>query len=107
MANTKYTDSQEKSAELFKSLAGEIRLRIVHSLFKEEKSVNELVEELGCSQSHVSHHLKTLKNTGILYSQRDGHKIMYKISPNVVKNISKAHDKRTLDVGCCEIRFKS
>ncbi len=105
MVNLKFMHSQQRSAELFKSLAGEIRLHIVHSLFEKEKSVSKLIEELGHSQSHVSHHLKTLKNAGILHSKRNGHKIMYGISPNIVKNVSKKH-KKVLDLGCCEIKFK-
>ncbi len=93
--------SQQRSAELFKSLAGEIRLRIVHSLFEKEKSVGELVKELGHSQSHISHHLKTLKNSGILRSKRNRHKIMYRIAPNIAKK-----HKKVLNLGCCEIKFK-
>ncbi len=105
MANIKPIHDQQKSAEIFKSLGGKIRLYIVHSLFKKEKCVSELVEQLGYSQSHISHHLKTLKNSGIIQSQRIGHKIFYRISSNIVKNISKMRGK-ALDLGCCEIRFK-
>jgi len=60
------TINKKEAAELFKSLSDETRLRIIYSLFEKEKCVNELVDELGLSQSHVSHHLKTLRHAGIL-----------------------------------------
>lgn len=99
------TDELSKSvdsAELFKALADETRLKIVHSLFNGEKCVSDLMSELDLAQSHVSHHLKILKVSGIVESKRDGHKINYFLSPEVTKTIN----NESLDLGCCEVNFK-
>ncbi|MGH7884889.1 MAG: ArsR/SmtB family transcription factor [Thermodesulfobacteriota bacterium] len=91
-------------AELFKALADETRLKIVHSLFNGEKCVSDLMSELDLAQSHVSHHLKILKVSGIITSRRDGHKICYFLSPGVRNTIDENND--SLDLGCCEVNFK-
>lgn len=92
------------SAELFKALADETRLKIVHALFDGEKCVSDLMSQLDLAQSHVSHHLKILKISGIIDSKRDGHKINYFLSPGVRSTIDE--DNESLDLGCCEVNFK-
>lgn len=92
------------SAELFKALADETRLRIVHALFDGEKCVSDLMSELDLAQSHVSHHLKILKVSGIIESKRYGHKVNYFLSPGVCSKIDE--DNESLDLGCCEVNFK-
>jgi len=96
---------QKNSAELFKALADETRLRILHSLFENEKCVSALMQELGLAQSHVSHHLKILKVAKLVTSWRDGHRICYKLHPEVHRSLSNAKGE-TLDLGCCEVSFK-
>ncbi len=97
--------SDKDCAELFKALADEIRLKILHSLYDSEKCVTDLMDELQLAQSHVSHHLKTLKVAGLIQSRRDGHKMCYSLSPDVKTNLSKTR-KESLDLGCCEVKFK-
>lgn len=92
------------SAELFKALGDETRLKILRCLFQGEKCVSDLMSELDLAQSHVSHHLKILKVSGIIQSRRDGHKINYFLSPGVSSKIDKHNE--TLDLGCCEVNFK-
>lgn len=96
--------NNKNCAELFKALADETRLKIMHSLFEREKCVTDLMEELKLIQSHISHHLKTLKVAGIINSRRDGHKICYFLAPQVKKNFSQTQQE-ALDLGCCEVKF--
>ena len=91
-------------AELFKALADETRLKIVHQLFNGEKCVTDLMTELKMAQSHVSHHLKILKVSGIVASKRDGQKVNYFLSPGVRSTISQNNE--SLNLGCCEVNFK-
>jgi len=101
----KKTLNDKICAELFKSLSDETRLKIIFSLFQGHKCVSELTNELGLAQSHVSHHLKILKVTGIVHSWREGHKICYELSQDVGDGFT-IKEGQMLDLGCCEIRFK-
>lgn len=65
------------SLPLFKALADETRLRLVHILLQYELSVNELVQILEIGQSRVSRHLKILTEAGLLRSRRDGLWVFY------------------------------
>lgn len=96
--------SQKNCAELLKAVADEIRLKILHSLFEEEKCVSRLMEELKLAQSHVSHHLKILKVAGLIHSWRDGHKICYALKPQIRKTLSESKQE-TLNLGCCKLEF--
>ncbi len=97
--------NQKESAELLKALADETRLKIIDSLSQSNKYVGELMVELGFSQPRVSHHLKILKIAGIVQPARDAHRIYYSLTPEIRKKFSGTKIP-TLDLGCCEIRFK-
>ncbi len=96
---------QKGAADLFKVLADETRLKILHSLFEKEKCVRDLMQELDLAQSHVSHHLKILKTAGLVHCWREGHKICYALLPEVKRELSGAKQE-SLDLGCCEVKFK-
>ena len=91
-------------ADLFKALADETRLRILHLLFEREQCVTELMAALGLNQSHVSHHLKVLKTAGLVHHRRDGHRICYTLHPDVRSRLSETRQE-TLQLGCCEVTF--
>ncbi|MES1213631.1 MAG: metalloregulator ArsR/SmtB family transcription factor [Singulisphaera sp.] len=63
---------------LFKSLANNTRLRLLHALVRRgELCVGDLAEELGMSLQAVSNQLRRLG--GIVASRRDGNNIHYRI----------------------------
>lgn len=66
---------------LFRALADEARLRILHALLAAELSVAELVQVLGLPQSTVSRHLKPLRDAGLVETRRDGTSIYYRRGP--------------------------
>ena len=79
---------------LLKCICDETRFEILEMLQKkEELCVNDFVEKLKKDQPLVSHHLKTLKNCGIVKSRDEGKKSMYSISNNelsvLIANITK------------------
>lgn len=98
--------SQKETAELFKALADESRLRILNLLLEKEMCVTEMIRQLNLAQSLVSHHLKILKNVNLVDSVRMGQKICYHLHPQVKQNLSESK-QQTLDLKCCEISFKS
>ena len=47
-------------------------------------SVNEIAEAVGCSQSAVSHQLRTLKQARLVRAERAGKNVIYALSDNHV-----------------------
>ena len=67
-------------AQLFKVLANDTRLRLLHALAKEgELSVTELAESLDMRMQAVSNQLQRLVDRGILVARRDGNLVHYRI----------------------------
>jgi len=75
-------DKLENIKSLFQNLSDINRLKIVYFIGESEKSVGEVVQYLGLSQPLVSHHLKKLRESGILYTSRKGPFINYYLSNN-------------------------
>jgi len=67
-------------AELSKTLANPIRLAILHTLREGEKSVNELTDILGISQSNLSQHLALMRQKGIVTTRKQGTSIYYRVT---------------------------
>ena len=91
-------------ATVLKALADETRLRILVSLLVQEHCVNELVQELKCPQPHISHHLRILRDAGLVEGHRDGKQICYRITPTIQRALANRQGQ-SLDFGCCELRF--
>jgi ArsR family transcriptional regulator len=67
-------------AEISKTLANPIRLAILHTLKDGEKSVNELTDILGVSQSNLSQHLAIMRQKGIVATRKQGTSIFYHVT---------------------------
>jgi DNA-binding transcriptional ArsR family regulator len=59
------------------------RLRIVRRLAGGPASVGELIEHVGLSQPLVSHHLRRLREAGLVVSQRAGRETICSLRPEV------------------------
>ncbi len=72
-----------------KALSDETRLRILCLLKGGEKCVCEIVGFLNLPQNLVSHHLKVLKDAGLVESRKSGLQVFYKSKDaNVQKYIN-------------------
>lgn len=91
-------------ATVLKALGDETRLRILESLLIGEKCVTDLVQELQCSQPHASHHLRILRDAGLVEGHRDGKQVCYRVSPTIQRALANRQGQ-ALDFGCCELRF--
>jgi ArsR family transcriptional regulator len=67
-------------AAISKTLANPIRIAIIHTLRDGEKSVNELTDILGISQSNLSQHLALMRQVGILTTRKQGTSIYYSVT---------------------------
>jgi ArsR family transcriptional regulator, arsenate/arsenite/antimonite-responsive transcriptional repressor len=63
-------DDSTATAAVLKALAEPLRWRIVELLAGEELCVCHLVEELGVPQPLVSHHLRVLRDVGLVSTER-------------------------------------
>ena len=64
----------------FRALGDETRLRVLETLVAGERCVSDLMDDLGLGQSLVSHHLRTLRQAGLVTVRRDGRRIHYAIA---------------------------
>ncbi|MBI3545036.1 MAG: winged helix-turn-helix transcriptional regulator [Gammaproteobacteria bacterium] len=63
-----------------KAMAHPLRLKILCILgSSSEVSVQDIVEQVGTSQSNISQHLSILRDKGILASRKDANKVYYRI----------------------------
>lgn len=69
-----------RNIEILKVLADGTRLKIILLLSKQEMAVCELIAALNLSQPAVSHHLKLLKQAGLIQDNREGKWILYTIN---------------------------
>lgn len=67
--------------ESIRALAEPLRWRIVELLAREELCVCHLVEELGVAQPLVSHHLRVLRDAGLVESERFRYWTYYRLVP--------------------------
>lgn len=70
-------DNLKKLQQVFQTLSDYNRLVMIKSISDKECSVGELVKTTKLSQPLVSHHLKVMKDNGILETKRNGPFIYY------------------------------
>ena len=73
-------DNAGKACGLLKAMANEARLMVLCHLIEGERSVTELQEAVGLSQSAMSQHLAVLREQEIVATRRDGQSVYYRIS---------------------------
>lgn len=73
----------------FKALSDPTRLRIMAFLAEtgEPKTVSEIAEHFPIDVSVVSRHLASLKNEGILISEKQGKEVLYRMDYHFVSKI--------------------
>lgn len=65
----------------FRALGDETRLLLLDLLTGGERTVGDLMDATGLGQSLVSHHLRTLRQSGLVVTRRDGRWVHYAIAP--------------------------
>lgn len=87
-------DKARELEMLFKVLANDTRLRLLHALVRaDELCVTELAAAVGMKPQAVSNQLQRLVDRGILGSRRNGSNVYYRITDPCVTNL--------LDQGLC------
>jgi len=65
-------------AAYFSVLSEPMRLRIMHAICEEEKSVSQIVAELGANQTNISRHLNLMRRGGVLARRKEGSQVYYR-----------------------------
>ena len=79
----------DRASRSLKAMSHPLRLKILCTLGAEEVSVQDIVDQVGTSQSNISQHLAILRDKGILTSRKDANRVFYRVS-----------DSRTLRLIC-------
>ncbi len=78
----------QRSAELFKVLSDENRLKIIELLIKGETCGCNLVDQLPISQPTLSYHLKMLHDVGLTRVEKIGNRINHYINKDILKDLN-------------------
>ncbi len=73
--------------EFFKVLGNPTRIRILLLLMEQDANVSDLAEQLGMTQSAVSHQLNLLKSNKLVKRRRDGKMIFYALADEHVEMV--------------------
>jgi DNA-binding transcriptional ArsR family regulator len=73
-------DNAVRATTLLKAMANPSRLMILCQLAEGEKSVGELVEAIGSSQSGLSQHLAILRREKVVTARRMSQSILYSLA---------------------------
>jgi ArsR family transcriptional regulator len=72
-------------AELFRAFSDTSRVRLLSALSRKEHNVGALAGAIGISESAVSHHLRGLRQMGLVQARRRGKEVFYRIlDPHVI-----------------------
>lgn len=72
----------DRASRSLKAMSHPLRLKILCTLGDLEVSVQDIVEQVGTSQSNISQHLAILRDKGILTSRKDANRVFYRVSDN-------------------------
>jgi ArsR family transcriptional regulator len=70
----------QQAAEAMKAIAHPLRLKILCVLGDQEVSVQDIVDQVGTSQSNISQHLAILREKNVLATRKDANRVYYRIS---------------------------
>ena len=77
-------------ASYFGVLSEPTRLRIIHSICEQEKSVSQIVEALGATQTNVSRHLGLMHRSGVLARRKEGNQVYYRVADVAMVDICRS-----------------
>ena len=86
-------EAANEAADMMKALGNPGRLRLLCALVPGDKTVGELEDAVGASQSYVSGQLLKLRAEGLVECTRDGRSMTYRLSaPRVRPLLERIYD---------------
>lgn len=80
-------DQIDQTSKAMKAMSHPLRLKIIAILGNQEVSVQDIVEQVGTSQSNISQHLAIMREKGVVRTRKDANRVFYRVG-----------DARTLEV---------
>jgi len=77
------------AANCLKAMSHPLRLKILCVLGSGKVSVQDIVEEVGTTQSNISQHLGILRNKGILACKKDANRVYYYVEDERILQLIK------------------
>jgi ArsR family transcriptional regulator, cadmium/lead-responsive transcriptional repressor len=98
MLTIDFAQSLALKAKLFRGFSDPSRLAILEALRGGAKSVSEIVEITGLTQSNVSNHLACLLDCGLVVREQRGRFAIYELADRRVETLLAGADKILSDV---------
>ena len=67
-------------AEFFKTLGHPARIRVLELLRNGERSVSEMIPDVGIEASHLSQQLAVLRRANVVQSRKEGSTVIYSVT---------------------------
>ncbi len=87
-------------AASLKAMADGTRLAVLRLLMDGERKVGDMQQSLQIDQSLLSHHLKVLRDAGMVVARRAGKAVAYRLAPGVSLS-----GEGAINLGCCQLTF--
>ncbi len=94
------TASFNRVSDTFALISDASRLKILWLLCHCEECVNNIAAAVNMSSPAVSHHLRMLKQAGLLESRRDGKEMFYKLSSSPEAQLLHKAVDDIFDINC-------
>jgi ArsR family transcriptional regulator len=73
-------------ADFFKTLGHPARVRVLELLVERDRSVGEMLPEVGLEASHLSQQLAVLRRANVVKARKDGNAVIYSLaSPEIAE----------------------
>ncbi len=87
-------------ADIFKQLGDTTRIRIFFLLCHYEECVINISSLLDMSSPAVSHHLRPLKNSGLIVSRREGKEVYYRGADTPQSRLLHQMIEQVMEIAC-------
>ena len=97
-------DNFQTIADVFRQLGDTTRVRIFWLLCHCDECVVNIAVMLDMSSPAVSHHLRTLRDSGLIVSRREGKEVYYHAADNAQSRLLHEMIEQVMDIACPEWR---
>ncbi len=90
----------QNAADIFKQLGDTTRIRIFWLLCHCEECVMNISVMLDMSSPAVSHHLRPLRDSGLIVSRREGKEVYYRAANTPLSNLAHQMIEQVVEIAC-------
>ncbi len=94
------TEDFERISNIFKQMGDPTRIRIFWLLCHCEECVINIAAIMDMSSPAVSHHLRMLKNTGLINSRREGKEVFYSAAKTPIAQLLHEMIEQVMQITC-------